>query len=599
MRVRRKFAVLLSVIVLTVIMLTYLLINQSIRPSGGAKAADTYQLLETKLLALEHGFSRHSDEVAHVQRQIDSLRMADGGGAVVADESPHLNAAVDRQRDEDDVNENGAAAAATAARCSSIRTADQPAPVNTVQMLDVYGALPFDNPDGGVWKQGWRLDADAQRWSAHRRLRVIVVPHSHNDPGWLKTFDEYYEHSTRSILNNMLQQLTDHPAQTFIWAEVSYFQRWYDALTGAQQRATAELVRQRRLEFVTGGWVMADEANAHWLGLLQQLTEGQSWLRRRLNVTPTASWSIDPFGQSATMPLLLRAAGQRDLLVQRAHYAVKRRLAQERQLEFRWRQVWDADGGTELFTHMMPFYSYDVPHTCGPEPRVCCQFDFKRLPGYGLSCPWNVAPQVIDEGNVAQRAELLLDQWRKKATLYRGATVLVPLGDDFRYTQTSEWEAQRANYQRLFEYMNNEPALHVEAGFGTLGEYFEAVHREQGPEAFPTLSGDFFTYADRDDHYWSGYYTSRPYHKRLDRVLMAYLRSAEMLHAWSEWPAAAAAGAADLAGRLQRARRALALFQHHDGVTGTAKDHVMRDYARRMNEAVADCKHVMQQAVYR
>jgi len=50
---------------------------------------------------------------------------------------------------------------------------------------------------------------------------------------------------------------------------------------------------------------------------------------------------------------------------------------------------------------------------------------------------------------------------------------------------------------------------------------------------------------------------------------------------------------------LTQATRALSLFQHHDGVTGTAKDHVMKDYARQMTEALVLCKNIIQQAAYR
>uniref|UniRef100_A0A8C6ULK5 mannosyl-oligosaccharide 1,3-1,6-alpha-mannosidase n=1 Tax=Neogobius melanostomus TaxID=47308 RepID=A0A8C6ULK5_9GOBI len=232
----------------------------------------------------------------------------------------------------------------------------------------------------------------------------------------------------------------------------------------------------------------------------------------------------------------------------------------------------------------MPFYSYDVPHTCGPDPAVCCQFDFHRLPGGRVACPWRVAPQPITEDNVKERARLLLDQYRQKSRLFRSPVLLVPLGDDFRFVDAREWEDQFSNYQRLFQHMNQDPTLHVQARFGTLADYFEALQRhldstQVSAERLPAVGGDFFTYADRDDHYWSGYYTSRPFYKRQDRHLETTLRyCSHLCHCKS----GQAQGRLWLFSYLTTGRRNLGLFQHHDAVTGTAKDAVVRDYGERL-----------------
>lgn len=72
----------------------------------------------------------------------------------------------------------------------------------------------------------------------------------------------------------------------------------------------------------------------------------------------------------------------------------------------------------------------------------------------------------------------------------------------------------------------------------------------------------------------------------MDRILLSYIRSAEIIltltslsgKPGSKWVTDETVG---LQKELVVARQSLSLFQHHDGITGTAKDYVMVDYGKK------------------
>lgn len=96
---------------------------------------------------------------------------------------------------------------------------------------------------------------------------------------------------------------------------------------------------------------------------------------------------------------------------------------------------------------------------------------------------------------------------------------------------------------------------------------------------------DFFPYSDCDDCFWTGYFTSRPNLKRLERVASSFLHAARQVDA---------TGSMMLSGNfnygnespLDRLDEAISILQHHDGVSGTSKQHVAYDYALRVDRGM-------------
>jgi len=156
-------------------------------------------------------------------------------------------------------------------------------PVSTTfEIRQLYESLPFDDVNGGVWKQGFDITYDTAQWTNEKKLEIILMPHSHCDPGWIHTFEGYFNQATKHIIDTVITILETNPKYKFVWAEMSFLSLWWDQASTDQRQLLKKLLNNQQLEIVTGGWVMNDEANTHYFAMLDQLIEGHQFIENNL-----------------------------------------------------------------------------------------------------------------------------------------------------------------------------------------------------------------------------------------------------------------------------------------------------------------------------
>lgn len=79
--------------------------------------------------------------------------------------------------------------------------------------------------------------------SAPGQIKIMLVLHSHTDPGWLKTVEEYYNDQVSLILSNIVKHLWNDPDRRFTWAETCYLKMFWDESHSETREVLTELIK--------------------------------------------------------------------------------------------------------------------------------------------------------------------------------------------------------------------------------------------------------------------------------------------------------------------------------------------------------------------
>ncbi|XP_024863643.1 lysosomal alpha-mannosidase [Kryptolebias marmoratus] len=411
-------------------------------------------------------------------------------------------------------------------------------------------------------------------------LNVHLVPHTHDDVGWLKTVDQYYygdrnniQHAgVQYILDSVVDQLLKNPDRRFIYVETAFFYRWWKQQSPSTQQTVKQLVNEGRLEFVNGGWCMSDEATTHYSAVIDQMTEGLRFLNETFGACgrPRVAWHIDPFGHAREHASIFAQMGYDGFFFGRLDYQDRSRRMAQKEQELLWRA---SDSLTppmaDLFTGILP-NGYNPPEGfCWDQ--LCSDAPIRDDPD-------------LEDYNVDDVVQRFLRAANSQALVYKTNHIIMTMGSDFQYENAILWYK---NLDKLIRYVNAQQAngSRVNVLYSTPSCYLQELH--QANLTWPLKEDDFFPYADNAHNFWTGYFTSRPALKRYERISNSHLQTCNQLEVLGG-PTSRKGPFGK--GDSQTLRKAMAVAQHHDAVSGTEKQHVANDYARRLANGWQHCQ---------
>ncbi|PIC18202.1 hypothetical protein B9Z55_024180 [Caenorhabditis nigoni] len=420
-----------------------------------------------------------------------------------------------------------------------------------------------------AWDNCHATDPDPNVITAH------LIPHTHDDLGWIKTVDQYFWGAkpelvpvgVQYIYNTVVEELMKDPERRFSFAETGFLWRWWTSTTDKNREQFKYLIQNGQIEMIGGGWVQNDEATSHYVDIIDQMTLGLSRLIDLFGKCgkPVTGWQIDPFGHSREMANIYAQMNYTSLYFARIHYLEKEVRLKNKTLEFNWKASDDIK--SNIFTGAFFNDNYGPPEgfcwdsLCGDDPIM----DNEKL----------------EEYNVKEKVDSFVAHVSKQAAHQTTNQVMLLMGSDFQYTNSNSWYV---NLDKLIKYVNADKSKKVKVIYSTPACYTQAV-KSRSPK-LSTKIDDFFPYASGKHSYWTGYFTSRPAFKGMIRQASSMLQLAKQMESIINVDPT-------LDSPVTRLKEACGLVQHHDAVTGTAKENVTRDYEKQLAQAMSGVESVI------
>ena len=389
-------------------------------------------------------------------------------------------------------------------------------------------------------------------------INIHVIPHTHLDPGWLKTPEEYYnQEAVGLIFKTVLESLSNNKERTFIVNEIYYFKIWYEKLTSNDKSKVKQLITEKRLEFVFCGYVVNDEATPLYYDIIDNIRLGLQFLFDEFNIKPKSAFFLDSFGHNSGNAHIVSQMGFDSLVLGRMHHDYLDLLKEKKLLEFNWDMFGKGNSNKNILTHVLALhYGYT-------------QFLQDLEDNVGI-----VLPKFI-----SFLSEILKGIKHKN--------ILFLFGDDFKYNNDflfnnidnlkNQFETKQREVKNYFN--TNEK---INFFYSTPEKYFSYMQKELSEnkeQKLETVTHKDF-YPLRTDCYWTGYFTSRPYLKGCIRKASNAFYSFSKYFSFNRF--IDKTFVKSIYSDLNELRAVVALNQHHDAITGTCKQYVSSDYINRM-----------------